>query len=255
MHSLPLFLRLTARPVILVGDGEAAQAKRRLLERAGAIVVAETAEAAVAIVALEDRAEQDAAASRLRARKILLNVVDRADLSDFTMPAIVDRDPVLIAIGTGGASAGLAKAVRQRIERILPPRLGALAAALSASRTAMRDRWPGARDRRAALDAALAQGGALDPFASHDDGAVGRWLMVENMAAGERVETVLLASTDPDDLTLRTARLLGEADLVLHDPQVPAAILDRARADAVREALPGGGPRGRLTVILKITPL
>ncbi|HEX7873483.1 MAG TPA: bifunctional precorrin-2 dehydrogenase/sirohydrochlorin ferrochelatase, partial [Sphingobium sp.] len=142
MHSLPIFLRLTGRPVILIGDSETAAAKGRLLERAGARVVGEEAQAALAIVALEDRAGQDAAAARLRARGILLNVVDRPDLCDFTMPAIVDRDPVLIAVGTGGASAGLAKAVRQRIERLLPPGVGALARALDDAKTALRARWP-----------------------------------------------------------------------------------------------------------------
>lgn len=234
MHSLPVFLRLTGRPVILVGVGETADAKRRLLERANALVVGEDSAAALAIVALDDRAEQDAAAARLRARGILMNVVDRPDLCDFTMPAIVDRDPVLIAVGTGGASAGLAKAVRQRIERLLPPGLGALAQALDAARGRLRDRWPDARDRRGALDRALAQGGALDPVAAQDAEAVARWLAAADDGARKRVETVRLTSADPDELTLRAARLLGEADTILHDAAVPPAVLDRARADAAR---------------------
>lgn len=255
MHSLPVFLRLTGRPVILVGDGDVAGAKRRLLDRAGAVIVAEAADAALAIVALEDRADQDAAAARLRARGILLNVVDRPDLCDFTLPAIVDRDPVLIAIGTGGASAGLAKAVRQRVERLLPPGLGALAGALDAARGAIRTRWPDARDRRGALDGALAEKGALDPFADQDGGAVARWLEGAQDMSHARTETVLLASPDPDELTLRAARLLGEADWVLHDAAIPSAILNRARADAVRipatdEAL--ATERPGLTVILSL---
>jgi uroporphyrin-III C-methyltransferase/precorrin-2 dehydrogenase/sirohydrochlorin ferrochelatase len=255
MHSLPVFLRLTDRPVILIGSGETADAKRRLLERAGARVVREEAGAALAIIACEDRAEKEAAAIRLRARGILLNIVDRPDLCDFTMPAIVDRDPVIIAVGTGGASAGLAKAVRQRIERMFPPGLGHLASALDAAKGAIRMRWPDARDRRGALDTALAEGGALDPLAGHDDGAVTRWLAVAVVAPLARVETVLLSSPDPDELTLRAARLLGEADVVLHDPAVPAAILDRARADAVRQPIGTGetaDERTGLTLILKI---
>jgi uroporphyrin-III C-methyltransferase/precorrin-2 dehydrogenase/sirohydrochlorin ferrochelatase len=111
MKSLPVFLALTGRAVILTGKGEAADAKRRLLERAGARIVGEGDEAAIAIVADGD----DATVARLKARGVLVNATDRPDLCDFTLPAIIDRDPVLIAIGTGGASAGLAKALRQRI--------------------------------------------------------------------------------------------------------------------------------------------
>ena len=103
LHSLPLFVRLAGRPVILLGEGEAADAKRRLLDRAGAVIVGEAAEAALAIVALD---EPESAVARLKARGVLVNAVDRSDLCDFTLPAIVDRDPVIVAIGTGGASAG-----------------------------------------------------------------------------------------------------------------------------------------------------
>lgn len=238
MHSLPLFLRLADRPVILLGEGEAADAKARLLERAGARIVDESAQAALAIVAIEEEGEALAAIARLKARGILVNAVDRPALCDFTLPAIVDRDPVLVAIGTGGASAGLAKHLRQRIEALLPPTLGGLARALDSARGAMRARWPQPADRRRALDAALAQGGALDPLAGADAQAVASWLADGDAALppASRLITVPLASADPDDLTLRAARLLGEADCVFHHPDVPAAVLARARADAARRA-------------------
>ncbi|HWL47498.1 MAG TPA: NAD(P)-dependent oxidoreductase, partial [Sphingomonadaceae bacterium] len=132
--------------MILLGDGDAAAAKRRLLERAGARIVGEDDAAALAIVADGD----EAAVARLRARGILVNATDRPDLCDFTLPAIVDRAPVLVAIGTGGASAGLAKALRQRIEALLPADLGRLAEALFAARAAIRARWPEADARRRA---------------------------------------------------------------------------------------------------------
>ncbi len=105
MHSLPVFLRLEGRPVILLGEGEAAAAKRRLLERAGARIAGEGGQAALAIIAIEDDGAAEAAVARLAARGILVNAVDRPALCDFTIPAIVDRDPVLVAIGTGGAPA------------------------------------------------------------------------------------------------------------------------------------------------------
>ena len=124
--ALPIFVRLSAHAVVLVGEGEAADAKRRLLERAGATIVGEdrAAEARLAVVA-----DDEASAHRLKARGLLVNVVDRPELCDFTLPAIVDRAPMLIAVGTGGVSAGLAAAVRQRLEAILPAGLGALATA------------------------------------------------------------------------------------------------------------------------------
>ena len=234
MHSLPLFVRLSGRPVILLGDGEAADAKRRLLERAGALVVADPdAAASLAIVALPD-AEAEAAANRLRARGLLINVVDRPDLCDFTTPAIVDRDPVLIAIGTGGASAGLAAALRQRLEAWLPERIGALAHGLYAARAALRERWPTAAARQRAIGAALASGGALDPLDPAAPDRLAGWLEGTDSGARARLEHLRLTSADPEELTLRAARLLGLADDIWHDGSVPDAILDRARADAVR---------------------
>jgi uroporphyrin-III C-methyltransferase/precorrin-2 dehydrogenase/sirohydrochlorin ferrochelatase len=230
MHSLPIFVRLQGRPVILIGDGEAADAKRRVLERAGAVVIND-GHAALAIVALENDAEAEVAVANLKARGVLVNAVDRPSLCDFTLPAIVDRDPVLVAIGTGGASAGLAKILRQRIEALLPPSVGPLAQALSSARTAMKVRWPNAGQRRRALDAALAAGGMLDPVAGTND--VEAWL-ASNTNTDDRLVEIRLTSADPDDLTLKQARLLGEADRVYAAPDVPPIVLARARADAVR---------------------
>lgn len=228
-------MRMNARPVILVGEGEAAAAKRRLIERAGGIVVDEAADARLAIVV-----DDEAAVARLRARGVLVNAVDRPELCDFTLPAIVDRSPVLVAIGTGGVSAGLAAALRQRIEALLPATLGQLADALHAARPALRRRYPDSGERRRAIGAALAPGGALDPLTDRprpDTAAIGE-------APSARVEHIRLRSDDPDDLTLREARWLALADRVTHRAGAPAAVLDRARADAVRLAT--DGPPGEI---------
>ncbi len=244
LHSLPLFVRLAGRPVILLGEGEAADAKRRLLDRAGAQVVTdEAAVAALAIVAIDDEAEALAAVARLKARGVLVNAVDRSAHCDFTLPAIVDREPVLIAIGTGGASAGLAAALRQRLEALVPADLGGLANALQKARGAMRARFPEGGARRRALADALAPGGVLDPLGPSRD--VAGWLDGGAVQDGTLVR-MSLASPDPDDLTLRQARALASADRVYHRADVPPAILDRARADAARiacDAAPSGtGP-------------
>lgn len=232
LHSLPLFVRLAGRPVILLGQGEAADAKRRLLERAGAAIVGEETQAALAIVAIDNEREALAAVERLKGRGVLVNAVDRPDHCDFTLPAIVDRDPVLVAIGTGGVSAGLAAALRQRLEMLLPASLGSLAEALQAARIALRARFPDSGDRRRAIAAALAPGARLDPLVSHEGEDV--FHPIESGEPDEGMVVISLGSPDPDDLTLRQARALASADRVFHRADVPRAILDRARADAER---------------------
>ncbi|ATY32925.1 precorrin-2 dehydrogenase/sirohydrochlorin ferrochelatase family protein [Sphingomonas psychrotolerans] len=250
LAALPIFVKLVGRPVILIGEGEAAEAKRRLLARAGACVVDEAAEAVLAIVATDD---PEPIVARLRARGILVNAVDRADLCDFTLPAIIDRDPVLIAVGTGGVSAGLAAALRQRLEAVLPASLGRLARALAAAKPALRSRWPDAGERRRALGAALA--GPLDPLEDHGEAAVERWLAYPAEPRAPLLH-FSLTSPDPDALTLGQARALAQADRVYHRRDVPEAILDRARADAARilcDAIPAAAGAG-LSVYLEMRP-
>ncbi len=251
MHSLPLLHRLTGQKVILLGEGEAGEAKRRLLERAGAEPVGEDdTTARLAFIALD---QPEAAATRLKARGLLLNVTDRPDLCDFTVPSILERGPVLIAVGTGGASAGLAKALRLRLEALLPESLGQLAERLQQARAALRQRFPEPAQRRRALDEALAQGGTLDPLVSESADAVAGWL-TDAAAGSSGLVEFTLRSDDPDDLTLRQARWLGAADLLAHEPRVSGEILSRARADAVRIELASGAvpePGPGLTVVIR----
>lgn len=253
MQSLPIFLDLTGRKVVLIGDGEAAEAKRRLIERAGAAIVGEgDGEARIGFVALADNAAAERAAARLKAHGLLVNVADRPALCDFTLPAIVDRDPVLIAIGTGGRSAGLAKALRQRLEALLPADLGRLAEAMFAARGAIRARWTDTDRRRRAIDDALSEGGRLDPFRTGSAAAVGAWPGGAELDEADRTVAIRLRSGDPDDLTIAEARLLGQADRIFHRPHIPPAILARARADAARHvcAAPPSSPGHGLSIDL-----
>lgn len=254
MDSLPLFHRLADRKVILLAEGEAGAAKRRLLDRAGAEIVDESdSEARLAFVALS---KPEAAVERLRARGMLLNVTDRPDLCDFTVPSILERGPVLIAVGTGGVSAGLAKALRMRLEAILPQSLGALAVGLGNVRTRLRTIWPDASIRRKQIDAALSSGGLLDPLRDFDPERLNDWLEISgkggNVGSSTEIE-ITVSSDDPDDLTVRAARSLANADLIIHDPSVPPAILALARADAARCLTDEERPAGSypLTVILR----
>lgn len=242
-------MRLQGRPVILIGNGPAADAKAHLLGRAGAEIVRDAAAvAALAIVA--DGDEQAAAA--LRRRGVLVNVVDRPDLCDFTLPAIVDRDPVLVAIGTGGVSAGLAAALRQRLETILPAGLGRLAEALAAARGLLRQRFPDGDARRRTIGALLAAGGPLDPLMEQHDP---REIIASAETPAPVLERIDIHSADPDLLTVRAVRLLGLADRLYVEGDVPAAILDRSRADAVRlQGAPPSDEHLGLTLHLRWIP-
>jgi uroporphyrin-III C-methyltransferase/precorrin-2 dehydrogenase/sirohydrochlorin ferrochelatase len=237
--SLPLFHQIAGKQVLVLGDGPAAEPKRRLVERAGGVILEDFARAVdegvrLAFIAYEDAQACEVAAINARCAGMLVNVVDRPELCDFTTPSILDRDPLLVAIGTGGASAGLAKHVRLRLERVLPETLGALARALEAARPVLRRRFPEGADRRRAVDAALREGGPLDPLDPQAFRKVAEWAERGVPALAATTELILVTSPDPEDLTLRQARLLGEADVLLIYGDVPAAILARARADAAR---------------------
>jgi len=259
METLPLFHRIAGQPVIVLGEGAAAEAKRRLVERAGGVVIAEIQRgidegARLAFIAHENDAAMESDAIRLRCAGLLVNVTDRPALCDFTVPSVLERGPVLVAVGTGGVSAGLAKALRLRLEALLPPSLGELAGAISALRERLRQWYPDPTLRRRALDDALAPGGALDLL---DGGSAARARDWKPTKSGDSAQTssvveIVLCSPDPDDLTLRQARLLGSADAVCHEAAVPEAILLRARADAVR--LPPGADSARIEgLVVRLT--
>ena len=258
MDSLPLFLILKDREVIVLGLGgpadEAAAAKARLVVAAGGIVADETARNPVlAFVASEDEAEARSAATRLRARGLLVNVVDRPALSDFTMGAIIDRSPVQVAISTGGTSASVARALRGRLEALLPASLGPLVTAIGAARKAAAAAHPSIAARRRLWERALAPGGALDPLLPLDDcsSAVATVIATQDSAVVTEVRTIAVTDPDPGELTLNQLALLGRCDALLVEGPVPAAIIDRARRDAIRlTALPDPLPEG-LTIVLR----
>ena len=236
-NSLPLFHVIAGKPVIVLGEGEAGDARRRLVERAGGLIVGEdNAEARLAFVALD---EPEEAVARLKARGLLVNATDRPEFCDFTVPSLLERGPVQVAVGTGGVSAGLAKWLRLRLEALLPQSLGALAEALGASRATLRQRYPSGAERRRALDAALQQDGPLDPLDSNSASRVADWLAGAT-APVPTTHEIYLRSANPDDLSLREARQLGTADLIYHDANVSSEVLVRARADAVRIVLVEG---------------
>jgi uroporphyrin-III C-methyltransferase / precorrin-2 dehydrogenase / sirohydrochlorin ferrochelatase len=269
MRFLPVFLAPSAGVFVVVGAGGAARSKLRLLEAAGAHIrwfplAAEAAQDVLPVSAtaqLEiDRGDPLAAelddvaaivsatgqpldakiAQRARARRIPVNVVDRPDLSTFIFPAIVDRGEVVVAIGTGGRSPVLAQRLRERIEALLPSRIGDLAELIGRH-----------RERLAALPRTLSPrrfwhniiaGPVAEAALAGRSAEAERQLVaeIETLAAGRdasAVETVFLVGAgpgDPDLLTVRALQLLADADVVFYDELVTVGVLDRARRDAER---------------------
>src|SRR5437868_6634523 len=257
VKHLPLFFDLSGRKVVVVGEGPAADRRAALAGSAGAKIqrIASSAvqaldfrAAAAAFIATGD-ADQDAAAQRLaRSAGVPVNVADRPDLCDFILPAIVDRDEVVVAISTGGASPTLATVLRGRIEAALPERIGALAR-LAATFRAQVNALIVEPARRRAFWRRLVEGPAARLALAGDDAGARRSALSELDAARRRLAPVGIAHIvgagpgDPDLLTLRAAQLLQEADAILHDDLVPPAILARARRDA--ELVPVGKRKGR----------
>lgn len=134
MDHFPIFLTVRGRRVVIVGDDASLAPKVALLQKAGAELCRlsdpgadDLRGCAAVFVATGDAARDEATAQAAQAAGVLVNVVDRPELSTFIMPAIVDRDPVVVAISTNGTSPVLARRLRERLEALLPRRLGDLA--------------------------------------------------------------------------------------------------------------------------------
>lgn len=248
MQSFPIFLNLAGQPVVVVGDGEIAAAKARLLHDAGAEVVriaasasavTEAGHARLGFVAIDDAQQALHWADRLRASGMLVNVADRPEYCDFTLPAIVDRSPLVIAISTGGASAGVAKWVRAGLEQRLPATLGGFVKAIAEARPIVAANLLESRDRRQFWDKVLQPGGMLDPWTSEQTpNAADIKALLSGVPARTGALTLIVAkSVDPEDLTLRMHRRLTVADIVVVlDPALlPLARLARRDATLVED--------------------
>ena len=267
MRFLPLFLDPAAGVFILVGAGEPALGKLRLLRSAGAHVrwfsgnadiaeevltlpgrgrleinvgdplQADWSDVAVVVCAAGDALDRQIAA-RARRERIPLNVVDRPELSTFIFPAIVDRGEVVVAIGTGGASPVLARRLRELIEALLPTRIGDLAELIGRHRRRFAA-VPRALSPRRFWQNIIAGPIAEAVLAGRAAEAEARLTAAINGArrdtAASKSETVFLVGAgpgDPDLLTLRALHALADADVVFYDELVTAPVLDRARRGA-----------------------
>lgn len=240
-----MFFDLAGRKVVVADEGLAADRRAETARSAGADVVrlAVTAtvadfRGATAAFIATGTLEGDTALQRIaKAAGVPVNVADRPALCDFILPAIVDRDGVVVAISTGGASPTLASILRGRIEAALPERIGALAKLAKTFRAQANALIPDPARRRG-FWRRLVEGPAARLALAGDEAGARRVVLGELDAVRRRLSPVGIAHIvgagpgDPDLLTLRAAQLLQEADAILHDELVPAAILGRARRDA-----------------------
>jgi uroporphyrin-III C-methyltransferase / precorrin-2 dehydrogenase / sirohydrochlorin ferrochelatase len=244
MRHFPAFLDLAGRRALVVGARAVARRKAALLASAGADVRVEPHFAddmlqgcALAIGADAPEADLHALSAAARSRGIPVNIVDRPELCGFIMPAVVDRDPVTIAVSTGGLAPVLTRLLRQRIERLIPPAFGRLAALVGEHAATIRGRWPDAPRRRQLLERLFT--GRVAQLALAGDAATARRELLRELNGGASEEdpigTVFLVGAGPgaaDLLTLRAHRLLGEADVIVHDRLVSEEVLAHARREA-----------------------
>jgi uroporphyrin-III C-methyltransferase/precorrin-2 dehydrogenase/sirohydrochlorin ferrochelatase len=271
MDYLPVFLRLNARPALIVGGGPVAARKVEWLVRSGARVTVvapqlhpelqacvsrgecahlaavfapgQLAGVALVVAATDDEAVNAAVSEAARGRDIPVNVVDAPGLSTFIFPAIIDRSPILVAVSSAGAAPVLSRRVREQIEALLPTRLGQLARFMGERRREVKKAL-GLLARRAFWERIVGGTTATRILAGDETGAEAAFAgelrtsrLTHGATGAHRSGEVYLIGAgpgDPDLLTLRALQLLQQADVILYDRLVPQAILERARRDAER---------------------
>ncbi len=277
MDYLPVFLKLTHRPCLVVGGGVVAERKAGLLLRAGAAVTVVAPALTPGLESLRDSGRithvRDAFTARLLAGMrivvaaadsdtlnrevahaaedagVLCNVVDDGGASGFIVPAIVDRSPIIVAVSTGGNAPVLAQRLKSQLEAWLPGRIDALARQAGRWRALVRRRFKSIRERRR-----FWQRFFDGPIAAHllanrrrEAERAFRLELIGKVVphARQRGEAYIVGAGpgDPGLITIRGQQLLREADVVLYDRLVSRRTLDYARKDA-RLINVGKSPRG-----------
>ena len=263
MQFLPLFHKLQGRPVLVVGGGEVALRKARLLAEAGAClrVVAPDVRrelqamageqgvflrgyqsddlqgVALVIAATDDEPLNARISAEAQALGIPVNVVDAPALCSVIFPAIVDRSPLIVAVSSGGDAPVLARLIRAKIETWIPATYGQLANLGKRFRERVKQLFPDVQQRRVFWE---------DVF----QGQIAESVFAGKLEEGERLLEARLAGAapralgevylvgagpgDPDLLTFRALRLMQQADVVLYDRLVAPAIIELCRRDAER---------------------
>ena len=264
MEYLPLFFDLKHRSVLLVGGGDVALRKARLLIRAGSQVtlVAHSVNDELArllathngkvilgdygaeqlrhkvlvLAATDDEVLNEQVYRDAVAMQIPVNVVDNPPLCTFIFPAIVDRSPIVIGISSGGQSPVLARILRSKLESQIPVSFSRLGALVGRLRDKVKDRFSSVNERRVFWEKVLQGQVAEKVFSGRDQEA--ETLLLQQIEAGNadnqtgEVYLVGAGPGDPDLLTFKALRLMQQADVVLYDRLVSAEVLELCRRDA-----------------------
>jgi precorrin-2 dehydrogenase/sirohydrochlorin ferrochelatase len=248
MDAFPAFFPLADRTVAIVGDGEAAEAKVRLFEGSPATLIRIPAErahetsvyrdASLVFICAGDEGFRQGAASAARLAGAVVNVVDHPALSDFMTPALIDRGQVVAAVGTTGSAPLLATLLRSDIEVLVPEGAGRVAALFGAVRERLRSSLPDLDARRAFLREALVGPAAEAAMAGDMIGAAA--LLDEALVAWGKGKPrtgrlrIIIDGGQSDLLTLRAARVLAQADVLVIGDGASQGTLALARREARR---------------------
>ncbi|WP_196257693.1 siroheme synthase CysG [Pelagibacterium limicola] len=263
LDTFPISYRVAGRRIVIVGGDDEALAKARLAVKTSAEVVlfADAFEANftgldvtlvergveasdfenAALVFVADHGHEGARARGLaKAAGIPVNEVDVPEHCDFFTPAIIDRAPISIAISSEGDAPVLARLIRARIEALLSPGLGDLARLAGAMREKVTAAFSDGAARRRYYEALVTSPAIEKAIAAGQGAQMADALLEAHTADGQGQGVVWLIGAGPgaeDLLTLRAQRLLQEADVIVHDGLVPAAVIEMGRRDAERIAV------------------
>ncbi len=270
MRSLPIFVDMRDRPAAVVGGGVVAARRADFLVRAGARVTVFSPDplgddflelrdranfrhaarkpapmdfegCALCFIATEDQLLTEEARKAAKIAGALVNVADQPRLCDFTMPSIVDRSPLIIAISTGGASPILGRMLKARLETLIPAAYGRLAHLMGGFRERVAEAMPSQTMRRRFWETIL-DGPAGEAALSGNEHAAGAHLvreierMREDGGQALRGEVYLVGAGpgDPDLVTFRALRLMQKADVVLYDRLIGDGVMNLVRREAER---------------------
>ena len=264
MDALPIFMRIKGRRCTVIGGGEVAARKVTMLLKAGGDVLVVAPElhhelaamveagriahrasvfsaealdgACLAVAATDDDVVNRAVFTEASARNLPVNVVDCPSLCTFTMPAIIERYPLTIAISSGGAAPVLARMLRARIETLVPASYGRLAALAAEFRDQVKARFATTQGRRIFWERVF-QGPIGERVLSGQEAAA-REALTQALSSDEgqahhgEVYLVGGGPGDPDLLTFRALRLMQQADVCVYDKLVSKEVMELVRRDA-----------------------
>ncbi|HKS32745.1 MAG TPA: siroheme synthase CysG [Enterobacteriaceae bacterium] len=265
MDHLPIFCQLRDRPCLLVGGGDVAERKARLLMEAGARLTVNALAFApqfevwaqagmltlaegpfdeallepcwLAIAATDDDAVNQHVSQAAEARRIFCNVVDAPRQASFIMPSIIDRSPLMVAVSSGGTSPVLARLLREKLESVLPQHLGKVAYYAGQLRGRVKKQFATISERRRFWEKFFINDRLAQSLANQDEQSV---TAITDRMLGESLDhrgEVVLVGAGPGDaglLTLKGLQQIQQADVVVYDRLVSDEIMNLVRRDADR---------------------